>query len=50
MARKQATDAEKKELGAAIEKMVATPGLEEHLERYGWIDAYQGLRTSSVRS
>jgi putative tricarboxylic transport membrane protein len=41
MARKQATDAEKKELSAAIEKMVATPAWKSTLERYGWLEAYQ---------
>jgi putative tricarboxylic transport membrane protein len=41
MAQKQATDAERKELGAAIEKMVATPVWKTSLEKYGWLDAYQ---------
>ncbi|WP_445504573.1 Bug family tripartite tricarboxylate transporter substrate binding protein [Microvirga sp. G4-2] len=41
MARKQATDAERKELSAAIEKMVATPVWKASLERNGWIGAYQ---------
>jgi putative tricarboxylic transport membrane protein len=41
MAQKQATDAERKELGAAIEKMVATPAWKASLEKYGWLDAYQ---------
>jgi putative tricarboxylic transport membrane protein len=41
MVRKQATDAEKKELSAAIEKMVATPAWKSTLERYGWLEAYQ---------
>ena len=41
MSQKQATDAERKELGAAIEKMVATPTWKASLERYGWLDAYQ---------
>ena len=40
MSQKQATDAERKELGAAIEKMVATPTWKASLERYGWLDAY----------
>jgi putative tricarboxylic transport membrane protein len=41
MARKRATDAERKELGAAIEKMVATPTWKSTLEKYGWLDAYR---------
>jgi putative tricarboxylic transport membrane protein len=42
MAQKQATDAERKELGTAIEKMAATPAWKSTLEKYGWLDAYQG--------
>ena len=42
LTRKGATDAEKKELSAAIEKMVATPSWKSALERNGWIGAYQG--------
>ncbi|MDQ8729252.1 tripartite tricarboxylate transporter substrate-binding protein [Bradyrhizobium sp. LHD-71] len=41
MASKHATDAEKKELSAAIEKMVATPTWKSTLEKYGWLDAYR---------
>jgi putative tricarboxylic transport membrane protein len=41
MSQKQATDAERKELGAAIEKMVATLTWKASLEKYGWLDAYQ---------
>jgi putative tricarboxylic transport membrane protein len=41
MAQKQATDAEKKELGAAIEKMVATSIWKSTLEKQGWLHAYE---------
>jgi putative tricarboxylic transport membrane protein len=41
MAQKQASDAERKELGAAIEKMVATPAWKSTLAKYGWLGAYQ---------
>jgi putative tricarboxylic transport membrane protein len=41
MAQKHATDAEKKELSSAIEKMVATPTWKSTLEKQGWLDAYQ---------
>jgi putative tricarboxylic transport membrane protein len=41
LAQKQTTDAERKELGAAIEKMVASPAWKASLEKYGWLDAYK---------
>ena len=41
MAQKQASEVERKELSAAIEKMVATPTWKSTLEQYGWLDAYQ---------
>jgi putative tricarboxylic transport membrane protein len=41
MTRKQASEAEKKELGDAIAKMVETPTWKATLERFGWIGAYQ---------
>ena len=50
MARKQATDAEKKELGAAIEKMVATPSLEEHARTLRLDRRLSGSETNSARS
>ena len=50
MARKQATDAEKKELSAAIEKMVATPSLEEHARTIRLDRRLSRLRTDSARS
>ena len=41
MVPKQTGEAEKKELSAAIEKMVATPTWKSALEKHGWLDAYQ---------
>lgn len=41
MTRKQASEAEKKELGDAIAKMVETPTWKATLKRFGWIGAYQ---------
>jgi|EndMetStandDraft_5_1072996.scaffolds.fasta_scaffold15561_4 putative tricarboxylic transport membrane protein len=41
LAQKQASDDERKELSAAIEKMVATPAWKESLKKYGWIDTYK---------
>jgi len=41
MTRKQASDAERTELGDAIAKMVETPAWKATLEKFGWIGAYQ---------
>lgn len=41
LVQKQISDADKRELGAAIEKMVATPAWKNTLDKYGWLDAYQ---------
>jgi putative tricarboxylic transport membrane protein len=41
MTRKQASEAERKELGDAIAKMVETPAWKATLERFGWIGSYQ---------